>query len=372
MYDTVDYAFRESMARERKVVTTYFSGEEFDCFFRRNNDGENDKDTMVMFYPADAPVSAGSLLNIGGKTYIALNKETIENLTYKKSAVKRTNGIINIQSGKVRGLPYFGDRVKNGLSTNGNYLSVIDGNLEIITEDCDISRNLAIDDVFNEWGRTWKIQNIYYVDGTAHIIIVVYADTVIEHNYRLEVTGLEELNVEPGAKAKITGKVYLNDELIENAAIAYSSSDVNIATIDNAGNIEYLADGQVFFEVSFYEKGISKNTDTVTVITAPVDDTLELYVEPTSIVYWGGDDNLIPYSVTRGGKKVSDIPVSFKIENLSGNAAYLKYIKVDSNAENVNIVIDDSRLSNMTFDLVAFNEEYELVNRQTIKIKSFF
>lgn len=262
--------------------------------------------------------------------------------------------------------------MNNALASDGTYLSVIDGNVEVITEDCEKSRNLKIDDLFNEWGRTWKVENIFFVDGIAHIVLAVNADIIIEYNYRLEVTGLENLNVEPGVKATIAGKAYMNDVEVTDAVITYSSSNEEVATIDSAGNIEYLADGEVFFVVAWNEKGISENTDMVTVITAPVDEEMELYVEPTPEVYWGADDNVIPYYVKRGGKKVTDVPISFKIENFSGNAAYLKYIVISSDAENVTIAINDSRVDGKTFDLVAYNEEFELENRQKMKIESFW
>ena len=84
--------FRQSMSREHKTVTVCETGEQFECFFRKNNDNINYRDTMIMFYDVDSPVEVGTLLLYGGNIYLTLNKETAENDVYFKSAVIRTNG----------------------------------------------------------------------------------------------------------------------------------------------------------------------------------------------------------------------------------------------------------------------------------------
>ena len=156
--------FRQSMQCEHKTITVQETGEQFKCFFRKSNDNINRRDTMTMFYDVDAPVEVGALLLYGGNTYLTLNKETAENDVYFKSAIIRTNGAINTHSLSVIGLPFYGDNVNNATSTNTTNISLIDGNIEVMTEDNEESRALKVDDLFNEWGRTWKITNLFYID----------------------------------------------------------------------------------------------------------------------------------------------------------------------------------------------------------------
>ena len=97
MNNILTRVFDETLQREGRTISTVTSGESFECFFRRNNDNTNSKDTMIMYYRCGSPVNAGTLLSYAGNTYIALNKETAENDVYFKSAIIKTNGTINTQ-----------------------------------------------------------------------------------------------------------------------------------------------------------------------------------------------------------------------------------------------------------------------------------
>lgn len=49
-------------------------------------------------------------------------------------------------------------------------LSLINGTMEFITESNSLSGQIQIDDTFHEFGRTYKVNNIYYKDGILHVI----------------------------------------------------------------------------------------------------------------------------------------------------------------------------------------------------------
>lgn len=173
------------MSREHKTVTVCETGEQFECFFRKNNDNINYRDTMIMFYDVDSPVEVGTLLLYGGNIYLTLNKETAENDVYFKSAVIRTNGEINTHSLSVVGLAFYGDSVNGATPTDSTNLNLINGNIEVMTEDNALSRALEVGDLFNEWGRTWKIANLFFIDGICHIVLEITADVIPTYNYSL-------------------------------------------------------------------------------------------------------------------------------------------------------------------------------------------
>ena len=127
--NTLNYIFDETMRREGKRAALLFGGEEFTCFFRRNNDNQNTKDTMIMYYRADAPVYTGNLISFDRFSYLVLNKETAENDVYYKSAVIRCNGTINTHSLSAVGLPIFGATVNNAKAEQTTHYSLIDGNI---------------------------------------------------------------------------------------------------------------------------------------------------------------------------------------------------------------------------------------------------
>lgn len=78
----------------------------------------------------------------------------------------------------------------------------------------------------------------------------------------------------------------------------------------------------------------------------------------------------------RGGVRDDTIPVSFKIENINvtnNYNTYLKKITVTDNGDNtIELSVSGSVMRDKTFDLVAYNEEYETENRQNIKVVSLF
>ena len=373
MYENVlSEIFDYSMRHESKTITEKYSGETFKAFFRKSNDGQQTKDSMTMYYYHDAPVSIGSIISFAGNDYLLLNKETWENDVYFKSAVIRCNGVINNHGLTVFDLPCFAESVSSATASENNNISIINGSMEILTSDCSASRALNIDDTFNEWGRTWKIENLYYIDGICHIVIVVNVSIVDPTiNYRLELSALSILNVAPGDSAQLTATAYINDREIEDAEIVFSSSDDSVAVIDAAGNISYLADGEVFFSASWQSE--EKKTDTVTVATAPAGDVYDIYVEELPEIADGFEET-ISYYVVHGGVRDDSIPVSFKAENISNytNQSYwLKKVSlVDNGDHTLTVKADD--VAHHTFELVAYNTEYKLENRQTVKVISLF
>lgn len=368
--------FNEAMKREQKEVSVFRTGEKFNCFFRKSNDTTNSRDTMIMYYRVDAPVKMGTLLSFGGYTYIALNRETAENSVYYKSAIIKTNGLANTHNLSVVGLPFYGDGINNATATsNSNYISMIDGNIEVVTEDNEDSRKLKVNDKLNEWGRTWKISNLFYVDGICRIVMEVDADYTPVFNYTLVLSTLDIFNVSPEDTASILATAYINDVEVENATIVYTSSNNVVATIDSDGNITYLADGEVYFTAEWMEQSITKSTATVTVATAPEDDSVTIFVTPCDEVCYGFEETLTYYAC-RGGLRDDTIPVSFKIENLSVTSNYNTWLKkitiTDNGNHTIDVYVSGNTMLGKTFDLVAYNDEYEVENRQKIKVVSLF
>lgn len=367
--------FRKSMEREHKTVTVLYSGETFDCFFRKSNDNTNQKDTMIMYYYADAPVNVGTLISFRGKTFLVLNKETTENDIYCKSAIIKTTGRINTHSLSVLDLPVYSESINNANASVTTHITVIDGNVDLLTEDNEISRQLKVNDLFNEFGRTWKISNLFYIDGICQIVVKVNEDITPVYNYHLEISSFAALNVAPEDTDTIQATAYINDTEITNATLIYSSSDTNVATIDSEGNISYIADGEVYFTVYWQEQDITERTSTVTVLSTPIDDSVNIYVQPLDEICFDFPETLSYYAM-RGGVRDDSIPVYFKIENINVTNNYNTYLKkitiTDNGNHTIELAVNGSVMRGKTFDLVAYNDEYEVESRQNIKVVSLF
>ena len=375
MNQTLLNMFNKSMEREHQTVIVHYTGETFDCFFRKSNDNTNQKDTMIMYYYADAPVNVGTLISFRGKTFLVLNKETTENDIYCKSAIIKTTGKINTHSLSVLDLPVYSESINNANASVTTHIAVIDGNVDLLTEDNEISRQLKVNDLFNEFGRTWKISNLFYVDGICQIVVEVNEDIAPIYNYHLELTSLSTLNVAPEDTDTIQATVYINDTEITNATVIYGSSDTNVATIDSEGNISYIADGEVYFTVCWQEQNITERTSTVTVLSTPIDESVTIYVQPLDEICFDFPETLSYYAM-RGGVRDDSIPVSFKIENINVTNNYNTYLKkitiTDNGNHTIELAVNGSVMMGKKFDLVAYNDEYEVENRQNIKVVSLF
>lgn len=364
--------FNEVMQREKHELETYLTHDKFNAFFRRNADLMNTRDTIIMYYDRVAPIKPGTLFILDNEVYIALNKEHVEGTVYFKSGIQKTNGKITTNKLSVVELPIYGSTMSSALAVDGANLSLVDGYISFQSEDCELAHTLAVDDTFNEWGRTWKIENLYYRDGIAYITANVNVNEEVHYDYKLVLSSLAALDVEPGDTDSIKATAYINDIERVDEVIIYESSDTSLATIDENGNIEYLADGEVYFTATWDAQNIVERTETVSIVSAPVDETIEIYVQPTEEIIESIEEE-IPYYVTKGGIKVTDIPVSFKIENCTASSTYAKNITIeDISANTVTVLASNTRLIGKKFDLVAYNEELGIENRQTISIISFF
>ena len=176
MYTPLENVFADTMEREGKSITAVISGKTFIAYFRRCDDGQSTEDRIMLYYGVDAPVDQGSLIQYGRKTYVLVNKETEENTCYYKSFAIACNGILNTNNRTVKNVPVYGYDMKNGLASVNNTISIVNGNMEFVTEITDTVKVLAIDDTFNIYGRTFKVDNIYQKDGLFHIIAEVYAN----------------------------------------------------------------------------------------------------------------------------------------------------------------------------------------------------
>lgn len=372
--NTLLNVFNDTLRREGKEVKAITADQTFKCFFRRSNDNLNERDSMIMFYAVDAPVNAGSLIEYNGNVYMLLNKETAENEIYYKSAIAKTMGKINTHSLSVLDLAFYGININNATAQADNNLSMIDGNVEVLTEDCDKSRKLVINDVFNEWGRTWQINNLFYIDGICHVILELIADSTPTYDYQLTLTELASVNVAPGDVDILKATATINDTSVD-ATIEYHSTNTDVATIDASGNIEYLSDGEVQFSATWIEQNIVATTDVVVVASAPVSEDVSIYVQSLPEICYDFEETLTYYAI-KGGTRDDTIPVKFKVENISvtnNYDSYLKRITITDNGDNtIELAVNGSQMLGKTFDLVAYNEEYAVEHRQNIKVTSLF
>lgn len=258
MYTPLESVFQSTMEREGQILTTYTSETEFKAFFRIRNDNENQRETIVIYYDVTAPVHSGTLVMIGNSVFLALNRETIENDVYYKSTLIKCNGVYNSNDGKISNVPFYSNNMKASVSVENNIISMLNGNIEILTEENTISKKININDTFNEFNRTFIVTNKYSIDGIMHFIGEVKANEEPNYDYSIQIDGL------PGTKAEINTVIqliaipYVNGNITSGATFEWRSSNEMVALVDNTGMVTCLSKGIARITVTWVEKDVSE------------------------------------------------------------------------------------------------------------------
>lgn len=257
--------FERTMKREGRIVTTYTGGTEFRAFFRTRDEHENQRETIIMYYDVTAPVRPGTLVMVGYGVFIALNRETTENDIYYKSTLIKCNGVFNENTGIVHNVPFYCSNMKSSVSVGNNVISMLNGNIELLTEENSLSKQIDICQTFNEFGRTFEVTNKYTMDGIVHLIAEVRAGQKADFVYTIQIDGLFNSSVSVNSVIQLEATPYVNDNPTTGATLEWKSSDNSIATVDGTGKIRGISEGEVQINVVWVEKNVSE-TINITVV----------------------------------------------------------------------------------------------------------
>lgn len=286
MYNTAYCAFSDALKREGRVITAYSDNTPYNVIFRRNNDTNQLKNRLTIFYSADCGIHAGQMLTYGNKHFLALNQETPENNVYYKSNLIETNAVIHaiINSNEID-MPVYAYDIADGLTEKSNVMSLISGNIHIIAEPNSIIKSLAISNEFDTVGRHWKIDNIISKDNVIHLYCEI-AQT-ISHTY--SVTIIANDTYHHGESAQLTAVAKQDDTIVNNIPFVWTSSDTSLATVDNTGLVNFLADGNVTITATWESQNVT-GTKTIAItepdaysLSITADDTYSTSDTPTLI-----------------------------------------------------------------------------------------
>jgi uncharacterized protein YjdB len=263
MYDTLSSAFTDALNREGRIVYAYKDNTPYNVIFRINKDTNQLTDKLTIFYPYDCGIHAGQLLTYGNKHFLVLNQETPENTVYYKSNIIETNAIIHsvIGSNEIN-MPVYAYDIADGLTQSNNVISLVNGNIHIIAEPNSIIDSLQISNEFDAVGRHWKIDNIISKDNVIHLYCEIAA--TVTHTYTVTVTANDSYH--KGESAQFTA-IAKQDDTVVNASFVWTSSDTSLATVDNTGLVNFLADGNVTITATWTSQSVS-GTKAIT-ITEP-------------------------------------------------------------------------------------------------------
>ena len=341
MYTPLETIFDATMEREGRNITAYTSGNEFQAFMRRNDDGNNYEDRITLYYYTNAPVVQGSLIAYRNKIYILVNRETEENHCYYKSSALACNGMITLNNREVIGIPCYADSMKDGLAENNNMISLINGTMEFITESNSLSRQIKINDTFNEFGRTYKVSNIYYKDGILHIIAEVTTNQMPVEHLAIIIDGLTEESYMAGDTVQLSATLYINNA-VTNGTVTWESTDTSVAVIDGTGKVTFLSDGSVAFKAYWIEKDTFYTNHILLAGKPDVSYTYKIIGKP---------------ELTCGMRRKYTLLITDNAGNEADNAAFTWNVVSDFeveqiiNGSQITLCVDDEKMDGNTFVL---------------------
>lgn len=367
MYSPLESVFEETMQREGITLTTFTRKAEFQAFCRIRSDNENQRETVIIYYDAKAPVRSGTLIMIKDDVFIALNKETVENDVYYKSTLVKCNGIYNDNEDDIYNIPFYSGNLKSSVSIGNNVVDLLNGNIEIITEENSLAKKIKIDNTFNEFDRTFKVTNKYSIDGITHIIAEVYANVAPKFKYDIHIDGLD-LYAEPNTTLQLTAIPCINGNSITGkTTFEWESSDNSVATVDNTGRVTFLSEGEVDIIVTWIEADVeTRNTIIVT------NDT---NIEKWTMEIQGRQDLKIGFPrtykiVTKLNNIETYLPdVQYEIINASTNIAF-ETEHFDASNNKLELLVEQESMLRETFTIRAYQIEKGIEAVLDIRITS--
>lgn len=269
--NTLKKQFSDALKREGKTITTYYKSETVKCLFRKNNDNNNTDNHITIFYDVSAPIKQGQLLSYGGKQFITLSKESVENDTYYKSSLLECNMLIPMTINSVSvNIPCYAYNLSSAKLLESNVITTLDGNGEIITEATDTMINIDVsgNKILNIMGRWFKVINAYHINGISHVFTEI--TTKPEDNFVLTLS-VPSTSITAGDTSQITASCTNNGMVITGQTVTYSSSDTSIATVSSTGLVTSLKEGTVTITGTWIEQNKTATvTFTVSAGASPV------------------------------------------------------------------------------------------------------
>lgn len=304
--------FERTMKREGKIVTTYTGGTEFRAFFRTRDEHENQRETIIMYYDVTAPVRPGTLIMMGYGVFLALNRETVENDIYYKSTLIKCNGIYtDNENYNIGNIPFYTDGIKSNVAVGNSVLTTLNGNMEFLTEDNSLSRQIKIGSTFNDFGRTFKVCNKFCIDGITHIVGEVYANMTPQIVYSIIIDGYPTDEIYPEDTFQLSATGYENGRIVPNITFEWESSDPEVASIDGNGLVTVKKVGTVSFTATWVEKDKYQQSDEITISSNGNINTTSI-----AITYDNGSNIIIGSGYKKFSVNVTDSETSTPDMNL--------------------------------------------------------
>lgn len=282
----------------------------------------------------------------GYGVFLVLNRETVENDLYFKSTLVKCNGVYNEIDGYFGNIPFYSDNMLSSVAVGNSIITTLNGNVELLTEENSLSKKIAINQYFNEFGRTFRVCNLYSMDGILHIIATVEANRDATIRYSVELDGVPETILKINDTVQLSATAYTNASITTGATFDWISSNNDIAIVDGTGLVTCLTEGVATITCTWVEKDVS-NTATISISNTDTETTIYNYYISGNTSLKNGFSRTYTFSVTdNAGNSVDDIICTWNVI-----ASFSVEQTISNNT--IKLSIDNEDLIGTTFTLQA-------------------
>ncbi len=368
IYNVVAEQFAQSLQRERKTIYDYWTGEPRECFFRRNKDTNQTNNNVSIYYLKDELIYEGELISFRNKVFLVLNRETDENDVYRRSDMLETNMIIETYSEqKELRLPCYAYDLLNPNPDTGSMVDVINGNIELISEQCPLADSIEVNSKFVALGGNYEVVNKYNKSGIVHIFIKRESASAAPTAYSLAINANAEYGM--GDTATLTALATCSEGPITNATIEWDSGDPNIATITQDGAVAFIAAGNVTISARWVEHDVTATTNISVVAETP------LHCEITGTAYvrvGGAAKSLTAVFYDAVGNVDNTVSPVWSLGLTPSQAGKIHIVSIDGLKASVAVDENADDLIDSTFIIILTDTTGEYNTSLTLEIRSMF
>lgn len=370
LYNVPEAQFYDYLQREGTAVKDYWTGEEYRCFFRRNKDTNQTNDNISIYYPINNGIQPGSLITHYGKTYLILNQESLENRVYHRSDGLNANVMLNTYNRETHediSIPCFAYDLTSITPEKSDIMSTINGNVELMTGDNEMSRKLGINCEFYAMGNWYSVGSINFKTGIARIgaSIILAPSYQPVYNLKIVADGTYIL----GDSVNLTAKATVDDFQLPNTTFTWSSSNPEIMTITEDGNALFTGLGRCAISCYWKEHDV---TDTVYVEVVEASTELKCEITGDDSINTGSSETYTAKFYQADGK-TEDTTIT-PVWSLDVPSSIKNSVTITSKSgKNVTVKVSSgSALVGNTFALNLTDASEQYHDTKTIRISSWF
>jgi hypothetical protein len=259
----------------------------------------------------------------------------------------------------------------------GQYMTLPASKIVVTMQENQETLQIRVGQRFIKMGRAWAVEAI---DRTEKGLLRLWckeeqfntAVDDIENEiadarkwvYALDITNTET-SIQQGYTLQLNVSVTLNGNVVTDKTVIYSSSDPNIATVDENGLVMAVNTGFVTITVELAEKSDIRDTILLSVEAVQQDNlALTIVGDPDMRIMQTKTWNAV---LTNNGQQVSMQPATWSIANTTGGTTDLATILSQTN-ESCTLKANDSKTG--YFKLVCTLNDGSLAAEKQIRIKS--